>query len=70
MGAATGDEPHDVDRLLGEISRWAGDARASDAARGRSRERWLRRQAEEEATLPGIALDLAERGEAVVLKTT
>ncbi len=70
ISVATGDEPQDVDRLLGDLGRWAADARASDAASARSRERWLRRQAAEEATLPGVALDLAERGEAVVLKTT
>jgi hypothetical protein len=66
----TGDEPQGVEGLLGDLSRWADDARASDAARARSRERWLRRQAAEEATLPGIALDLAERGDNVVLRTT
>lgn len=70
IGVTTGDEPRGVDRLLGDLGRWAGDARASDAANARSRERWLRRQAAEEATLPGLALDLAERGDAVVLKTT
>jgi hypothetical protein len=63
-------EPQGVDRLLGDLGRWGGDVRASDAANARSRERWLRRQAAEEATLPGVALDLAERGDAVVLKTT
>jgi hypothetical protein len=63
-------EPQGVDRTLGDLGRWAADARATDAASARSRERSLRRQATEEATLPGVALDLAERGEAVVLKTT
>ncbi|TMM20662.1 MAG: hypothetical protein E6G01_00055 [Actinobacteria bacterium] len=67
---ATDNEPHGVDRLIGDLRRWAADARASDAARARSRQRWLRRQAEEESTLAGIALNLAERGTAVVLETT
>ena len=62
---ATDNEPHGVDRLIGDLRRWAADARASDAARARSRQRWLRRQAEEESTLAGIALNLAERGTAV-----
>lgn len=35
-------------------------ARADDAARERSRERWLRHQAEEGATLVGTLVDLAE----------
>jgi hypothetical protein len=70
IGVATGDEPQGVDRLLGDLGRWAADARASEAASARSRDRWLRRQAAEEATLPGVALDLAERGHAVVLTTT
>jgi hypothetical protein len=69
-GVATGDEPQGVDRLLGEIRRWAADTRASEAAGARSRQRWLQRQAEEEKTLAAIALDLTERGETVVVKTT
>ena len=68
IGVATDD--HGVERLLGDLGRWAADARASEAARARTRERWLRRQASEEATLPGVALDLAERGDPVVLTTT
>jgi hypothetical protein len=67
---ATGDQQDGVDRLLGEVGRWAADARASEAARARSRQRWLQRQAQEAATLAGIALDVAERGEQVVLTTT
>src|SRR5204863_961971 len=67
---AVATDDHGVERLIGDLGRWAADSRASDAARARTRERWLRRQAAEEATLPGVALDLAERGDAVVLKTT
>ena len=46
------------DRLLDE-------ARADAHAEGRVRERWLRRQATEEATLVGTLVDLAEGGAAV-----
>lgn len=53
-----------------DIERWAAEIRALDAVGGRVRERWLRRQAEEEATFAGLLLDLAERGEPVVVITT
>lgn len=46
------------------------DAKASDARAARERQRWLRRQAEEEATLVGTLLDLAERGSLLSLRTT
>ena len=45
--------------------RWEGlldDARADAQAEARVRERWLRRQASESATLLGTLLDLAESG--------
>ena len=38
-----------------------------DAARRRSRERWLRQQAEEETSLRGLLVDLAERGTPVAV---
>jgi hypothetical protein len=50
-----------------DLERWAADARARDAADARVRERWLRAQAEEEASLGGALLACAEREEAVVL---
>jgi hypothetical protein len=50
-----------TDALLDRLERWAADARVDEAARRRSRERWLRQQAEEGATLAGVLLDLAER---------
>ncbi len=53
-----------------EIERWAAEARARDAVDARVRERWLRRQAEEEATFAGLLLDLAERQVGVVVTTT
>ena len=48
------------------LERWAADARAREAADARVRERWLRAQAEEEASLAGVLLALAERRETVV----
>ena len=53
-----------------EIERWAAEARAREAVDARVRERWLRRQAEEEATFAGALLDLAERQVGVVVTTT
>lgn len=46
------------------------EVRAGDAGAARLRERWLRRQAEEGATLAGTLLDLAERGAPVSVRTT
>ena len=51
------------------LERWAADARAREAAEARVRERWLRSQAEEGATLVGVLLALAERGDTVLLTT-
>lgn len=45
------------------------EVRAGDASAARVRERWLRRQAEEGATLGGTLLDLAERRATVSLRT-
>lgn len=53
----------------GDLERWAADARAREAADARVRERWLRAQAEEEASLAGVFLALAERRETVVVTT-
>lgn len=55
--------------LMGELERWAADARVQEAALQRARERWLRRQSEEESSLAGVLTDLAERGTAVVITT-
>lgn len=54
--------------MLDDIERWVADARAEEAAGERVRERWLRQQAEEEATFAGVLVDLAER-QAVVTVT-
>jgi hypothetical protein len=59
---------HDaVDRLLADLAAWQADQRTEDAAQARARERSLRLQAEEEATLAGLLVDAAERGEPVVV---
>ena len=60
----------DVDGLLADLARWTGDARTDEAARARTRERWLRQQAEEEARLAGVALDLAEAQVGVAVRLT
>lgn len=55
---------------IDDLERWAADARAREAAGARVRERWLRAQAEEGASLAGLLLALAERGEAVLVSAT
>ncbi len=56
------------DRFLASLHRLVADAVAETAARERSQARVLRQVAEESATFAGVALDLAERGEAVVAR--
>lgn len=55
------------DRFGAALERWAADARVIDAAERRTRERWLARAAEEDATLVGVLTDLAERQVPVVV---
>ncbi|HZA00552.1 MAG TPA: hypothetical protein VE575_17465 [Acidimicrobiales bacterium] len=55
------------DGLGGRLERWAAEARVDEAARRRTRERWLRQQAEEEGRLAGVLADLAERGNPVAV---
>jgi hypothetical protein len=55
--------------LVGRLERWAAETRVDDAARARSRERWLRVQAEEEGTLAGVLVDLLESGAPVTVHT-
>jgi hypothetical protein len=52
------------------LARWAADARADEAAIGRTREAFLRRVAGESTTFLGVLLDIAERGTAVLVVTT
>jgi hypothetical protein len=49
-----------ADAVVTAFARWAADERARDAASQRTRERWLRQQAQEAATLVDILVDLAE----------
>ncbi|MCU4183921.1 hypothetical protein K6U06_06075 [Acidiferrimicrobium sp. IK] len=49
------------------LARWASERAADESAAARSRERWLRRQAGEAATLTGVLIDLAERGVTVTV---
>ena len=59
----------DFDALIAAMGAWAADQRAEEAAEGRSRTGWLRRQAAEAATLSGVLVDLAERAAPVTLET-
>jgi len=54
---------------VGDLERWAADARVREAADARVRERWLLAQAAESASLAGLLLTLAERQETVVVAT-
>lgn len=58
------------ERFVEDLAAWAGDRRGRAAARAKQDEAWLRRQAEEEARFTGVALDLAEQGEGVTVRTT
>jgi hypothetical protein len=49
------------------LDRWVAEARVDDAALQRSRERWLREVADQEATLGGVLTDLAERRAGVTI---
>jgi hypothetical protein len=55
--------------LSGRLEAWAAAARVDEAARARSRERWMRQAAEEGATLVGVLADLADSQSAVGLVT-
>lgn len=67
LASAAGGVLGGTDALARSLERWAADAMVDEAARQRTRQRWLRIQAEEEATLLGALVDLAERGRPVVL---
>ncbi|HUP87214.1 MAG TPA: hypothetical protein VM143_16285 [Acidimicrobiales bacterium] len=58
------------DDFLASLDHLVADAVAESAARERSRTRVLRQIAEEEATFVGVALDLAEQGATVVVRTS
>jgi len=60
----------EVDALLADLARWTGESAMATAARSRSRERWLRQQAAEDARFLSVLVDLVEHGETVVVTTT
>lgn len=60
----------DGDAFARALHRLVADAAAAEAARERVQERTLRAVAEAEATFDGVALDLAENGAAVVVRTS
>lgn len=63
LGGVLGGEGFDA-----RLARWAADAAVDETARARLRARWLRVQAEEEATFLGTMIDLAEQGRPVGLE--
>ena len=54
---------------LAALAGWVAAGQVDEAARARARKRWLERQAQEQATLGGVLLDLAERGRPVLVST-
>ncbi len=54
--------------VMAALTRWAAEAQVDEAARARSRERWLQKQAEEETTFVSVLADLAERDRAVLVQ--
>ncbi len=70
MSAAGSGDAGGVDALLADLARWTADSRADEVAGSRSRERWLRQQAAEDARFAGVLVDLAERGVGVAVRTT
>jgi hypothetical protein len=72
LPSSAASDPNDLGgrtRLDAALGRLTDETRGDEAARARSREHWLRRQADEEASLGGVLVDLAERGDRVVLST-
>jgi hypothetical protein len=55
--------------LDARLDRFAADARVDEAVRARARERWLRRQAEEDGTVAGALTDLCEAEVPVSVRT-
>ena len=54
---------------LGALHSWIAEGQVDEAARARARQRWLERQAAEEASLIGVLVDLAERNRPVTVTT-
>jgi hypothetical protein len=67
-------EPSPLEGLLGgdllaRLERFAAESRVDLEAARRSRERWLRQQADETAAFVGVLADLAERRAVVAMQT-
>lgn len=58
-----------VESVMSALAEWSADQRVGEAVDARIRERWLRQQAAESSTLAGVALDLAEAGASMALRT-
>jgi hypothetical protein len=56
-------------QFTARLEAWVAEAAADEALASRRRERWLKVQAGEEATLAGVLVDVAERGRPVVATT-
>ncbi len=50
-----------------ELNRWVAETQVDDAIELRRRSVWLRRQADEESTMTGVLIDLAEHGRPATL---
>lgn len=58
-----------ADDPLAPLAHWLAEGRVEAASEARARQRWLERQAAEEATIAGVLLDLAERSRPIVVRT-
>lgn len=55
--------------LAASLARWAAEARVDEAARARSRQRWMEQAAAEDTTFASVLADLAERARPVLVQT-
>jgi hypothetical protein len=58
-----------ADDPLQGLNTWVAEGLVDAAANERARQRWLERQATEDATLLGVLIDLAERGRPVAVRS-
>lgn len=70
LGDALPSDPYGRGSLVDSLTRWAAEAQVDEAARARSRERWLRHQAAEDTSLASVIADLSERERAVLIHTS
>jgi sRNA-binding regulator protein Hfq len=56
-----------LDDALHELNRWVAETQVDDAIELRRRSAWRRSQADEESTMTGMLIDLAEHGRPVTL---